>query len=72
MQAKPTERESTPLNKEKIVYGHKHSEAEYTIQQILKPNFSMREESIFHRSGIYQLTCLGCGKKHTGQTRRNF
>ena len=32
----------------------------------------MRDENKLHRSGIYQLTRLDCGKKYMSQTGKNL
>jgi hypothetical protein len=40
-----------------------------TIQNHLREK---RQNSIYEKSGIYQLKCGGCQKKYVGQTGRNF
>jgi hypothetical protein len=40
-----------------------------TIQNILKPHIQTKD---YNRSGIYQMKCLDCPLKYTGQTGRTF
>jgi hypothetical protein len=57
---------------EKMFQRHRLSEAAFNIQQLLKLRITMREENLCHRSLVHQLTCFDCGKKHIGQTGKNF
>jgi hypothetical protein len=41
-------------------------------QTTFEIKFSINDGNKFQGSGIYQLICGDCGKKHTGQKVRNF